>query len=57
MPPIKLISSSLGGNFPHGVPIGIVYSLEGEEEGGSLFILRNKVNLALKLQSDHFADD
>ena len=31
--PIKLISSSLGGNFPHGVPIGMVYSLEGEKEG------------------------
>ena len=31
--PIKLVSSSLGGNFPHGVPIGTVYSLEGEKEG------------------------
>ena len=31
--PIKLISSSLGGNFPHGIPIGMVYNLEGEKEG------------------------
>ena len=31
--PIKLISSSLGGNFPHGIPIGMVYNLEGEKDG------------------------
>jgi len=31
--PLQLITSSLGGNFPHGMPIGNVYKLEGAEDG------------------------
>jgi rod shape-determining protein MreC len=30
---LQLITSSLGGNFPHGMPIGSVYKLEGAEDG------------------------
>ena len=31
--PLKLVSSSLGGNLPYGIPIGKVYSLRSEENG------------------------
>ena len=40
--PLQLISSSLGGNFPRGIPIGKVYKLDGGEDGlfktGKVFI-------------------
>ena len=31
--PLKLVSSSLGGNYPNGVPIGTVFKLEGGQDG------------------------
>jgi rod shape-determining protein MreC len=31
--PLKLVTSSLGGNFPKGIPIGVVYELEGDNNG------------------------
>ena len=31
--PLKLVSSSLGGNFPQGIPIGTVFNLEGGQGG------------------------
>lgn len=31
--PLKLVTSSLGGNFPKGIPIGVVYKLEGDSNG------------------------
>jgi rod shape-determining protein MreC len=31
--PLALVSSDLGGTFPHGIPIGIVESLSGGEDG------------------------
>ena len=50
--PIMLVSSSLGGNFPHGIPIGMVYNLVGEKEG--LFktgkvILDSRINQVLEI--------
>jgi|TARA_B110000305_G_scaffold74545_1_gene83633 rod shape-determining protein MreC len=40
--PLELVTSSLGGNFPKGIPIGLVYQLEGGKEGlfktGKVFI-------------------
>jgi len=50
--PLKLISSSLGGNFPSGIPIGKVYKLETEENG--LFkkgkvVLDSKINEILEI--------
>lgn len=50
--PLKLISSSLGGNFPNGIPIGKVYKLETEENG--LFkkgkvVLDSKINEILEI--------
>lgn len=42
---LKLISSSLGGNFPSGILIGIIHQLEGDENGlfktGTVLINRN----------------
>ena len=31
--PLQLVTSSLGGNFPRGIPIGKVHKLEGAEDG------------------------
>ena len=31
--PLKLVTSSLGGNFPKGIPIGVVYELAGDNNG------------------------
>ena len=31
--PLKLVTSSLGGNFPKGIPIGVVYELQGDNNG------------------------
>ena len=31
--PLKLVTSSLGGNFPKGIPIGVVYELKGDNNG------------------------
>ena len=31
--PLKLVTSSLGGNFPRGIPIGTVYQLQGNKDG------------------------
>lgn len=50
--PLNLISSSLGGNFPNGIPIGKVYKLDAEENG--LFkkgkvVLDSKINEILEV--------
>ena len=43
--PLKLVTSSLGGNFPKGIPIGVVYKLEGDNNGlfkmGKVIINKN----------------
>lgn len=31
--PLKLVTSSLGGDFPKGIPIGLVYELQGDDNG------------------------
>lgn len=45
--PLKLVSSSLGGNYPKGIPIGTVFKLEGGEDGlfqSGKVILDSRIN-------------
>ena len=50
--PLKLVTSSLGGNFPRGIPIGTVYQLQGNKDG--LFktgdvIIDSRINQVLEV--------